>query len=308
MSRFAGMPVVCYSDVFQSHYRPMEPIPTGESPVITRMPGIRAVLFDLYGTLFISGSGEVGTSREAACQGALAGALEAAGLHPRTPVEHELPLLFDTIEASHAAGREAGIPYPEVDIVEVWREVLAELARGGKLREEPWSRAQLERVAVEYEARANPIWPMPGMQQCLEALLAEQLLLGIISNAQFYTRELFPALLGRAAEDCGFDPELQYYSYRHGRAKPGPDLYEMAAEGLGRRGIGPAEALSVGNDMLNDIQPAGQVGFRTALFAGDARSLRLRRGDPRLDGVSPDVVLTSLADLRQVVGAPNREK
>ena len=121
--------------------------------------------------------------------------------------------------------------------------------------------------------------------------------MGIISNAQFYTHELFPALLGQPAEFWGFDPELLYYSYEYGRAKPGLDLHEMAARALEQRGIEPAAAVFVGNDMLNDVRPAARVGFRTALFAGDARSLRLREGHPELDGVSPDLVLTHLSEL-----------
>ena len=72
-------------------------------------------------------------------------------------------------------------------------------------------------------------------------------------------------------------------------------LYEIAVERLASRGIPPCEALYVGNDMLNDIMPAARLGFRTALFAGDARSLRLREGDPRSGArVEPDVVLASL--------------
>ena len=55
----------------------------------------------------------------------------------------------------------------------------------------------------------------------------------------------------------------------------------------------------MGNDMLNDILPARSVGFRTALFAGDKRSLRLRRDDPRCNNLKPDMILT---DLIQLVG------
>jgi putative hydrolase of the HAD superfamily len=55
----------------------------------------------------------------------------------------------------------------------------------------------------------------------------------------------------------------------------------------------------VGNDMLNDIYPAKKLGFQTALFAGDARSLRLRTDDPRCRNLSADLILT---DLEQLIG------
>jgi putative hydrolase of the HAD superfamily len=268
---------------------------------LAKLEGIRAVLFDLYGTLFISASGEVGTSRESACDGALSGALEALGIRPTRPLGRAVQCLFDVIEELHAASRQAGIEYPEVDIVEVWRRVLTELARQGILKEGPRQRADLERLAVEYEARANPVWPMPGLEACLRSLSDKGLLLGVLSNGQFYTRELFAALLGQPAEFWGIDGELQYYSYQHGRAKPGLDLYQMAAEALSRRRIEPAAVLCVGNDMLNDVWPAREVGFRTALYAGDRRSLRLRQEDPRIDAISPEIVLTRLADLDECI-------
>ena len=125
--------------------------------------------------------------------------------------------------------------------------------------------------------------------------------MGIVSNAQFYTRELFPAFLKRSTDDCGFASELQVYSYEQGFAKPGEGLYQLAAERLAAREILPSEALYVGNDMLNDITPAQRVGFRTALFAGDSRSLRLRTDDPRVEGIRPDIVVTRLLDLKSCI-------
>ena len=52
---------------------------------------------------------------------------------------------------------------------------------------------------------------------------------------------------------------------------------ELRVGALGKNGVAPGEVLYVGNDMLNDVYAAGQVGFRTALFAGDQRSLRMRQ-------------------------------
>jgi putative hydrolase of the HAD superfamily len=153
------------------------------------------------------------------------------------------------------------------------------------------------RLAAEFEARANPAWPMPGLKETLRALRGRRLALGMIADAQFYTIELFPALLDHWAELWGFDPKLQFYSYLYGQRKPGLKLYQMAIEALAHRGIAPSEALYVGSDMLEDIWPAWQLGLRTALFAGDARSFNPRTGDPRIQGIHPDLVLTELWDI-----------
>ena len=92
------------------------------------------------------------------------------------------------------------------------------------------------------------------------------------------------------------------WSYRSGEAKPSTALFRGVLESLARQGIKPEECLYVGNDIRNDIWPAGELGFRTALFAGDARSLRLRAEDPDCRDVRPDLVLTDLRQLLEVIG------
>jgi len=279
------------AEIFRKCFRPLAPLPSGETPVLRPLPDLRAVLFDLYGTLLVSGSGEVGTVA-APCDQALREAMAAVGLHLKGPADEAVELWFETIRRSHAQLREQGIDYPEVQV---------ELRHRCWLDGEPLDEQQIRRLAVEYEARANPCWPMPGLEETLQRLRSKRKLLGIISNAQFYTPELFPALLGKTAEQMGFDPELTFYSYRHGRAKPGTYLHQQAAERLAQKGVAPSEVLYVGNDMLNDIWPAAQVGFATALFAGDRRSLRWREDRPELAGLRPRLILTSLAELDRCV-------
>lgn len=273
---------------------PLEPIPTTQTSRIGSLEDIRAVMFDIYGTLFISGSGDIGISRQAARGEAFQTALESLGCRLRIDAQQGVNLLLAEIETRHQAARQKGIEYPEVDIVDVWRSVIDHLVR---------QRALIGQVsddrllAVEYEARTNPTWPMPGVRRCIQQLARAGLLLGIVSNAQFFTPLLFPALLEKSVDQWGFDPALQTYSYQWGQAKPGEFLYRRAAAELSQRGISPHQVVYVGNDLLNDVWPAGKVGFRTVLFAGDARSLRLRRDDPRTKGVEPDAVLTRLTDL-----------
>ncbi|OHB68688.1 MAG: hypothetical protein A2V70_05420, partial [Planctomycetes bacterium RBG_13_63_9] len=277
----------CCAEIFRRHFRPLAPIATGETPVLQRIPGIRSVLFDLYGTLLISDSGEVGAARQpaadpnAAPQRALAEALHALGIPGDGLAAQGTQYLFRAIEASHARSREAAVEFPEVDIIEIWRTVLVELTREGLVKQAVADAIDLRRLATEYEARTNPCWPMPNLRKCLAELRGDGLLLGIISNAQFYTPDLFEALLDEPIQHWGFQPDLQYYSYQHGLAKPGLELFALAAEALRRRRIGAHEVLYVGNDMLNDVFPAQKIGFHTALFAGDARSLRRRGTDQR---------------------------
>ena len=101
-----------------------------------------------------------------------------------------------------------------------------------------------------------------------------------------------------------FDPDLTVYSFKMLKAKPEMALFTRIIPVLREKyGIEPHQGLFIGNDMFNDIYPAGQSGFKTALFAGDKRSLRLRKDKKELAGLSPDMVITDLNQLIELIQA-----
>lgn len=270
---------------------PLEPIPAGEEPRLGELEGIRCVLFDIYGTLFISASGEVGAAADINQQDALEQAFSACGYPASAHAQISAGRIAERIREEHQAARKNHVEYPEIDILEIWESLLLELNLAFE------SRDALKRLAVEYEARTNPVWPMPGMEQVLEEINARRIMMGIVSNAQFYTHLLFPAFTERACADWGFNEELCVWSYRAGEGKPSRDIYRVALSVLDYWGVQPDQVLYVGNDMRNDIAPAHELGCRTALFAGDRRSLRWRKGDPLVGETTPDLVITELTQL-----------
>lgn len=278
---------------------PLEPIATGHPAVLHKLDQIRAVLFDVYGTLLISASGDIATSQRLARDEAFADVLSTMGIQ-LTSDEAGVQSLLNEIDADHTRARQAGIDFPEVEIVDIWRRTLASMEAQGRIKRPSTaipSDRQLRRLALEYELRVNPVGPMPGVGECLQQLGFAGLTLGLVSNAQFFTLDLLRSLLPEPGATALLESGLQFLSYQYGRAKPSTYLYELASRALLRRGIRCDEVLYVGNDMLNDILPASSIGFRTALFAGDARSLRLREDEPRIGSVTPDLVVTSLLDL-----------
>ena len=154
-----------------------------------------------------------------------------------------------------------------------------------------------KQFAIEFEFIVNPVYPMPNLDILLTECQRHGLLMGLISNAQFYTPYLFKWFLNAELEELGFNRDLLFYSYRHEVAKPSQKLFNMGARTLKDKGIPPSAVLYIGNDMLNDIYPANSVGFQTALFAGDRRSLRLRADDPRCKDLEADLVITDLMQL-----------
>ena len=269
----------------RSRLQPLAPLPTGVRPKQGRISPIRCILFDIYGTLFISASGDIGIARRSNKSLRKLKSL-LSKYRIGQPPEDLLARYYQSIEADHHASKEKGIEFPEVDIIRIWKQVLDGL-----------SAPQLQDFAVEFEILANPTYPMPNLSDMLRACRKSGVRMGLISNAQFYTPLLFEWFLDANTEDLGFDHRLVFYSFQHGQAKPGEYLYRLAAKQLGRMEILPSVTLYVGNDMLNDIHPAKNTGFLTALFAGDARSLRLREDDPRCALIQPDLVVTELNQL-----------
>jgi putative hydrolase of the HAD superfamily len=271
----------------KGHIHPMTPIPTGEVPRgLSKIRRVKALLFDVYGTLLISSSGDRASPIISNDQKrVIAGVLHDFGID-QTP-EILMDALCREIEKDHQHLRQEGIGYPEVDIIQIWQRILDV--------DEPEC---LKAFAMAYEMAVNPVYPMPGIEDLLSACREQNLLLGIISNAQFYTPRLLEQLLGTSLDMCGFDPQLTFYSYRFRSAKPSKFMFQLAAEVFSRREILPASVLYVGNDMRNDILPAKTVGFQTALFAGDRRSLRRRPDDAGCRHLVPDMIVT---DLRQLI-------
>ncbi|MDY6824535.1 MAG: HAD family hydrolase [Thermodesulfobacteriota bacterium] len=273
------------SDTFAT--RPMTPIETGMKKSGRLKRPVSAVLFDVYGTLFISASGDISTVKAQWETGETARQLVEEFDIKQAPADL-LNRFFHAIETAHARMKAQGIDHPEVETDKIWQQVL-----------DTPDNARARAVALYFEKTVNPAWPMPNLEATLSRIQGSDLRAGIISNAQFYTRHLFDEFLGEQPETSWADPDLVFYSYTYGYAKPSLYLYRLAAKQLAAKGIQSDAALYMGNDMLNDIYPAQQCGFQTALFAGDARSLRLRKDDKRCEGLAPDIVITDLSQLNK---------
>jgi putative hydrolase of the HAD superfamily len=263
--------------------------------------GIRGVLFDVYGTLFISAAGDIsGTGSDPLVSGGLEKALDAlAGEYAPQYRGEELRSYFHSeIRRRH---EEIKLPYPEVSFDEIWTDFLRKLrGKGGPKTtalEACLPEQEGRELALRYELAVNPVFPMPGARETLERLRQAGFILGLISNAQFFTPLLFDAFFGAPPEKLGFDPGLLIYSYELGEAKPSPRLFSLAKKRLKALGVSAENCLYVGNDMLKDIAPASAAGFKTALFAGDRRSLRFRQEEPLVRNLKPQVIIRRLQDL-----------
>lgn len=291
-------------DIILKNCEALAPIPTNNEAQLNKLEGVKAVLFDVYGTLIISGSGDVGTAAAIDTSEALTQALVVSGFEgdPELAGRIGKDMLKAEVQEWHKAGREAGADYPEVEITKVWKKIVESLGQTEALRAKEFEAEQIRRLGLEYECRVNPVFPMPGSIELLDGLKAKGVPMGIVSNAQYYTPIIFSAFFERSIQEIGFDPECCVWSYKELKAKPSADLFPKAGKFLEQNhGVKLSETVYVGNDMLNDMYTAKEAGCKTVLFAGDKRSLRLRENDDRCKELKPDAVITSLSQLVEII-------
>ena len=290
-----------------SQIKELAPIPTEQECVLTPLENIKCVIFDIYGTLIISASGDIGSSEligKSAIQ-----AFEHCGIKIQSNISIEdagrliISEYEQEIRNSHDMSREKGVMHPEVDIQEIWKSVIDELKHDCVLDKE--QKIDVERLSITFEFFNNPLYPMPNFIETLQALDDSPMTLGIVSNAQFFTPRFINHFISdefNKSELPWFDKNIVTYSFDHGIAKPDLFLYEKTKEKIEKMGFKASNCLFVGNDMLNDIYPAHTVGFKTALFAGDLRSLRLRKNNKYCVDIVPDCIINDLNQIKSIIG------
>ena len=271
---------------------PLAIVPT-ELPVSFASTNAKVIVFDIYGTLLSSSAGDVGPDAATGNEASFREALVDAGFvaNGEWPCRFPTGILEQAVQEERLKRKAEGVVYPEIDILHIWHQVVVRLGFTD------FSNSMLRLAALSYECRVNPVSPMPGLCKMLSCLVRSGVLLGILSNAQFYTPLLLEMFLEQSLVGAGFDEELMVWSYQEKRGKPAFELFAEMNTRLEHKGIAPEEVIYVGNDMRKDIFPANRAGWQTVLFAGDTRSLRLHPDDPEMGDEHPGMVINALSQL-----------
>jgi putative hydrolase of the HAD superfamily len=297
-----------YIRKFLSETSIMEPAPTLLKPLYRPDPDVKACVFDVYGTILISASGDIDESVISADN--LRMALDAAGIEltgTSNSHHHVLADMLDAFKNSvvkfHQAESTLERPYPEIDILQIWEQIIREYSSRDILKLN--GNLCVKCFTFVFEVLSNRIYPMPGMVEVIDHLARKAVPLGIISNAQFYTPVILNFFLNGAISEQEhvppFDSDLTVFSYQYKRSKPDIYLFELLKTRCREKfGMEAGEILFIGNDMFRDVYPACQAGFKTVLFAGDQKSLRLREDKPELKGITPDYIITDLGQLLKI--------
>src|SRR5262245_6206870 len=162
------------------------------------------------------------------------------------------------------------------------------------------------KVAYFFHASLQGTAPYEGAARAMRHVQERGLSQGLLADGQCFT----PAQLGRglllqdgeARLDELLTDGLSVLSSELRGKKPSERLFRKAVELLQEKDLSPSEVLHVGSRIQQDLVPAKRVGMQTALFAGDKASLQATPEQLKDAGSRPDVLLTELEQLVEVVG------
>lgn len=292
--------------MFRSRIQPYHGLGSAVEPHLFQLDGIKAVVFDVYGTLVSSGAGDISFVDESDRQEELDRLMRSNGKPWTVNTEYQEwhCEYLAAIQDSHQASKLLGVAFPEVDILNIWRALLYNWTEKGWIILDSgmdWDK-WIPKIAVEFETTINPISSAPEAFNVLASLRKAGLKLGIVSNAQFYTPIMLEAISSMTMQELGFEKALSVWSFQEGQAKPEKGLYKKLKQQAGKAfQLEPSQILYIGNDVKKDYLPALSMGFKVALYAGDPVSLRHMNCLPdEVEGLQP-LILTRWEQLRQVL-------
>jgi FMN phosphatase YigB (HAD superfamily) len=202
-----------------------------------------------------------------------------------------------------------GEKHPETSSEKVWESIVKKLLQKdykfdtgfyGSLNE--FSR----KIAYFFHASLQGTACYPGAAEALRYVASQKgLTQGLLADGQCFTLVQLQRGLTAQDETAKLDDliavDKRWLSYDLRAKKPSERLYRAALDALREQGIETKEILHVGSRLALDVIPAKRLGMRTALFAGDKASLQAKSAQLKDAFSRPDVLLTELAQIAEVV-------
>jgi FMN phosphatase YigB (HAD superfamily) len=289
--------------------------PVKARPHLTRLPQVRAVLWSTYGTLLAIPLGELVFEHPQAF--VMSNALEktihefnmwgSMSRKPGQPSEYLVQIYKQLLIENRVST--GGERHPEASAERLWEAILKKLMQKdykfdagffGSLNE--YSR----KIAYFFHASLQGTACYEGAAAALRHVADAGLSQGLLGDGQCFTTVQLGRGLAAQDREAKLDDLLTEglvaLSYEVRGRKPSERLFRFALEKLKAKDIDANEVLHVGSSIARDLQPAKRLGMATALFAGDKASLQATPEQLKEPGTRPDVLLTELAQIAEVVG------
>ena len=292
------------------------PKPVSANPSAKLLPGIRAVLWDVYGTLLRVSDGRftLFPDEEARLQIALDKTIHEFNMwnhmyrKPGPPWQSIIGLYKNTIErqAMQAAARG---DFTEVNLVHTWGALIMKLFE----KEYSYDEGQYgdldefsEKVAYFFHSCLQATEARSGAALAMFDIAASGLTQGFLSDGQSFTLVQTLRALSKQGELPPlyqlFRPQSLILSYDTGVRKPSKSLFTEAVQQLRSLGVQPQETLHISCRLSTDLVPARAAGMKTALLVEEKSGLEVSSDVLKDPTTRPDRLLTELAQLRGVLG------
>ncbi|HZZ80626.1 MAG TPA: HAD family hydrolase [Gemmataceae bacterium] len=282
-------------------------------PHLKRLPGIRAVTWNLYGTLLRIFGGQIlfehpqkfvmdialeKTVQEFKMWGSMT-------RKPGQPSEY-MGQIYRRVLGDMQLASSPKERHPEIAAERIWDAIIKKLQQ----KEYKYDASffgpindYCQKIAYFFPASLQGTACYDQAAQALEHVQSAGIKQALIADAQCFS--FVQLSRGLQAQHCPvsvdqlFNRSLCALSCEVGGRKPSERLFKHCLAQL--RGIAPEQVLHVGSRLPIDLAPAKKLGMRTALFAGDKDSLQGTKEQLNDPAMRPDVLLTELGQIADIV-------
>jgi len=292
--------------------------PAKAKPFVKPLPGIRGVSWSVYGTLLSVVDGqfifEPPLDEEIRLEIALEKTIHEFNMwnsmvrRPGKPSAYMMLQYRDVVSTMRMAGTGRKGDLTEVDSTLIWGKLV------GRLLQKEYTFDEsiygdfghlCEKVAYFFHSALQGVRGAANALTVLKMIPGSNRLQGLLADGQSFTLvQLLRGLRGQGKLlplKQMFSPHLVTMSYREQVRKPSRSLYQLNVARFAQAGIEPHEILHIGSRLADDLAMAKQAGMKTALYAGDKRSLQATQQDMKDPAIRPDRLITDLIQLREIL-------
>ncbi len=289
--------------------------PPKARPYLTRLPDVRAVTWSAYGTLLAVGGGDLYFEHpeQFVMEVALDKTVQEFKMWPSMtrkpgqPVNY-LQSIYSNLLAEQQLTQGGVDKNIEINADRIWESFIRKLIQKDYKFDAGFYGAINEfgqKVAYFFHANLQGTACYEGAAAALRHVADNKLHQGLVADGQSFT----PVQLqrGLALQDASVRFEeliptrFQVLSCQVGVRKPSLDLFRHALAIFSEEGISADQILHIGSRIATDVMPARRLGMKTGLFAGDKASLQATPDQLKDSASRPDVLLTQLDQIQEIV-------
>ena len=286
-------------------------------PHLTRMPQVRVVTWNLYGTLLDIFSGQLLFEHpnkfvmdialdKTVAEFKMWGSMSRKPGQPSDYMGQIYRGVLKDLELASSPGEK----FPQVLSEKIWEAIIKKLNQKDYKYDVNFYGPMTDyarKIAYFFHASLQGTACYEGAAQALEHVQQSGLKQGLIADAQCFS--FVQLQRGLAQQHCGtpadalFDRTLRSLSCEVGGRKPSERLFKHSLNQLAAQGITAAQVLHVGSRIPLDLAPAKKLGMRTALYVGDKEAVQATPEQLKDPATKPDVMMTELGQIAEIVGA-----